>query len=127
VTTNTIRPFVNNEFENNTTKGLDSSTAYDNGRFGNILLVSSVGQRNRRTWVTATSFLLQFLLIGFLLIASVMVHRGATQAAIAHISGGATSSSTCFACSGEDSQGHQLYREWAVAHSKQNSRKSQDD
>jgi hypothetical protein len=61
-----------------------------------------------------------------------MVHRSATQAAIAHISGGATTSSSTssaagFACSGEDSQGRQLYREWAAAHSKQNSRKSQDD
>ena len=68
MTTNTIRPFVNNEFENNTTKALDSSTAHDNGIFGTILLASSVGQRNRRTWATATSFLLQFLLIGFLLL-----------------------------------------------------------
>jgi protein TonB len=62
-----IPPLANNELpENNTTRSLESAEAHDQGMFVDILLSSSIGQRNRRTWATVSSFILQLLVIGFL-------------------------------------------------------------
>jgi protein TonB len=69
VTRHAISPAVNNEsHENNATRSFESPAASDSVIFENVLLFSSIGQRNRRTWATVTSYLLLFLVIGFLLL-----------------------------------------------------------
>jgi periplasmic protein TonB len=68
LTRNTISPVVNNDFEKETTKDLDPSAAQESEVFETSLLVSSAGQRNRRTWATATSFFLEFLVVGVVLL-----------------------------------------------------------
>ena len=69
MTRHAIAPVVNNEsLESNVTKSVESSAANDSVIFEDILLVSSVGQRTRRTWATVTSFLFLLFVISFFLL-----------------------------------------------------------
>lgn len=65
---NTISPIVKDMMIENNAASSPKSSETENEIFGNILLVSSVKQRSRRTLATVTSFFLQLLVIGFLLL-----------------------------------------------------------